>query len=132
MRVLLLLVSLAAVGNAYNAKVPIQTLPERLDNFPGRGPSFTRPAVVGVQTLPGRVPPQTFPGASQAPRGPSNAQDNIPSPAATAGHDARGTPTVTPCAAGNTVLVAALPIQYPTKARVESTPSLQGLNSGPF
>nr|AFY10070.1 Sphyastatin [Scylla paramamosain]AGM34866.1 antimicrobial peptide hyastatin [Scylla paramamosain] len=62
MRVLLLLVSLAAVGNAYNAKVPIQTLPERLDNFPGRGPSFTRPAVVGVQTLPGRVPPQTFPG----------------------------------------------------------------------
>ncbi|XP_045124472.1 hyastatin-like [Portunus trituberculatus] len=62
MHVLLLLACLAAVGNAYNAKVPVQVLPERFDTFPGRNPSLTRPAVVGVQTLPGRVPPQTLPG----------------------------------------------------------------------
>nr|AFC61249.1 kazal-type proteinase inhibitor [Portunus trituberculatus]AFI56573.1 Kazal-type serine proteinase inhibitor [Portunus trituberculatus] len=62
MHVLLLLACLSAVGNAYNAKVPVQVLPERFDTFPGRNPSLTRPAVVGVQTLPGRVPPQTLPG----------------------------------------------------------------------
>ncbi|KAK8404329.1 hypothetical protein O3P69_007564 [Scylla paramamosain] len=70
MRILLLLVSLAALGHGavpvhtLPGKVPVQTLPAKLPvhTLPGHVPVQTLPGKVPVHTLPGKLPVQTLPG----------------------------------------------------------------------